>query len=87
MKLSKWILGKFFKGGVTKRYGYHQRTGGVDMYTYKVIREDYYTGKQGNRSRTITRNRPLTIGGLYFHLGKGFNGCWRVLKLIEELKL
>ena len=55
------------------------------MYTYRVIKEDYNTGQQGTRCRVITRNRPLTVGGLYFHLGKGFRGCWRVLELIETV--
>lgn len=54
------------------------------MYTYRIIKEDFRTGKQGQRRRTITRRSPLTVGGLYFHLGSGFSGCWRVLELLEE---
>lgn len=48
-------------------------------YTYKIVKEDYRTGEQARRCRTITRYRPLEIGGLYFHLGSGFPGCYRVL--------
>lgn len=53
------------------------------MYQYKIVKEDYNTGKQGKRSRTIERKRALTVGGLYFHLGNGLKGCWRVLEELE----
>ena len=53
------------------------------MYLYKIVKEDYKTGKQGYRSRTIERKRPLTVGGLYVHLGNGLKGCWRVLEELE----
>lgn len=56
---------------------------GMKMYTYWIVNEDFYTGKRGSR-RQISRNRPLRIGGLYAHLGKGCPGCYRVLELIEE---
>lgn len=59
----------------------------IYMYTYKIVKEDLNTGKQNSKIRTITKNHPLTIGGLYFHLGQGLKGCWRVLELIEVLEL
>lgn len=52
------------------------------MYTYRVIKEDPYTGQQAKRSRTITKNRQFKIGGLYIHI-PGLKGCWRVLELVE----
>lgn len=52
------------------------------MYTYRVIKEDFYTGERGKRSRIITKNRPFKVGGLYIHF-PGLKGCWRVLELIE----
>lgn len=57
------------------------------MYTYRIVKEDFYTGKRAKRTRTITRCRPLEIGGLYMKLGKGYPGAYRVLELIEEVKL
>jgi|GEM_PF-4198422 len=36
------------------------------MYTYKIIKEDFYTGICAKRTRTICRNRPLEVGGLVF---------------------
>ncbi len=32
------------------------------MYTYKIIKEDFYTGICAKRTRTICRNRPLEVG-------------------------
>lgn len=52
------------------------------MYEYKVIKEDFYTGQRDKRSRTIIRNRPLKVGGLYIQL-LGLKGYWRVLELVE----
>ena len=54
------------------------------MYTYKIIKEDFHTGVRGKRTRTITKNRPLEVGGLYAQLGNGYPGCYRILELIEE---
>ncbi len=53
------------------------------MYTYRLIKEDPYTGQQGKRCRMITKNRPLTVGGLYGSL-PGLKGFWRVLELVER---
>lgn len=47
-------------------------------YSYKVIRE-YPDGKRAGRVRTLTRYKPLTVGGLYIHLGKGYPGMQRVI--------
>lgn len=47
-------------------------------YTYKVIRE-YPDGRISGRVKTIIRYKPLTVGGLYVHLGKGFPGMHRVI--------
>lgn len=57
------------------------------MYTYRVIKENVSNGKRGLRARILTRNRPLEVGGLYLHLGKGYPGAYRVLELIEEVQL
>lgn len=54
------------------------------MYTYWIVNEDFYTGKQGDQKRRISRKRPLRVGCLYAHLGKGCLGRYRVLRLIEE---
>lgn len=56
------------------------------MYIYKIVKENYRTGKRANRSRQITRDRPLAVGALYTHLGKGYDGTYRILELIEESK-
>lgn len=50
-------------------------------YTYKIVKEDYHTGEQSKRNKTIVRFNPLIVGGLYCHLGKGCTGCYRVLSL------
>lgn len=57
------------------------------MYTYKVVKEDFYTGKRSKRTRTITKYHPLEVGALYCHLGKGFKGSYRILKLLEVEEL
>ena len=55
-------------------------------YTYKVIRE-YPDGSSAKRTRMITRDKPLTVGGLYLRLGKGFPGMQRVLsEAVKELE-
>lgn len=51
------------------------------LYTYKIVKENYVTGERGKRARTITRKAPLTVDGLYCHLGSGLKGFWRVLEL------
>lgn len=48
-------------------------------YIYKVVREDYKTGTQGKRPKRLYTFKPLQIGGLYAHLGKGYPGLQRVL--------
>lgn len=55
----------------------------MKRYTYRVIREDVLTGERAKRSRTIERYKPLTIGGLYMHLGSGYPGAQRVLELVR----
>ena len=56
----------------------------VKLYTYKVVKEDFHTGKRGKRKKSCQRPYPLKVGGLYAHLGVGFPGFWRVLKLEKE---
>ena len=56
----------------------------MKRYTYKVIRENVVTGERAKHSRTIERYDQLTVGGLYMHLGYGYPGAQRVLKLIKE---
>lgn len=53
------------------------------MYTYRVIRENAVTGQRAKRSRTITRFKPLQVGGLYCHLGSGYPGFQRILELVS----
>lgn len=55
----------------------------MKLYSYKVIRE-YPDGSRAGRVRTISRYNPLTIGGLYVHLGDGYPGMQRVLS--EEVR-
>ena len=55
----------------------------VRLYTYKVVKEDFHTGKRGKRKKSCQRPYPLKIGGLYAHLGTEFPGFWRVLELIK----
>lgn len=62
----------------------HGKERGTAMYTYKIIKENVVTGERAKRSRTISRLRPLEIGGLYLHLGNGYPGAYRVLALIKE---
>lgn len=52
-------------------------------YTYKVLRE-YPDGSRSKRAKTIRLFEPLTVGGLYVRLGKGFPGMQRVIS--EEVK-
>ena len=53
-------------------------------YIYKVVRENPKTGAQGKRPKRYFTFKPLQVGGLYSHLGKGYPGCQRVLS--EETK-
>lgn len=53
------------------------------MYTYRIVKEDYATGERSKRTRIIDRYKPLEVGGLYMHLGKGYPGAYRVLKLVK----
>ena len=53
------------------------------LYTYRVIRENFADGQRAKRARTISRTTPLNVNGLYFHLGNGLKGSWRVLELVS----
>lgn len=56
------------------------------LYVYKVIREDI-NGNRGKRAKRLVRyegDRPLRIGGLYTHLGRGYPGMQRVLSMETE---
>ena len=55
----------------------------MKRYTYKVIRENVVTGERSKRSRMIERYKPLTVGGLYMHLGSGYPDAQRVLELVR----
>lgn len=59
------------------------------MYTYWIVKEDFFTGQRAKRRRKITRNDILQVGGLYNHLGQGYPGCYRVLELVaaEEVEV
>lgn len=54
------------------------------MHTYRIVKENLVNGVRSARTRTIDRNKPLEVGGLYLHLGKGYPGAYRVLELIGE---
>lgn len=54
------------------------------MYTYKVVRENAVNGQQGKRAKLYSGYEPLTVGGLYVHLGGGFPGFQRVLELVSK---
>lgn len=56
----------------------------MKRYIYRVARENVVTGERAKRSRTIERYEPLTVGGLYMHLGSGYPGAQRVLELMGE---
>ncbi len=54
------------------------------MYLYQVVRE-YPDGSQGKRTKQLCRYKPdLKVGGLYTHLGRGFPGMQRVIRLEER---
>lgn len=55
----------------------------MKRYIYRVVREDSTTGERAKRSRVIERYKPLTVGGLYMHLGSGYPGTQRVLELVR----
>ena len=55
----------------------------MKRYIYRVARENVVTGERAKRSRTIERYEPLTVGGLYMHLGSGYPGAQRVLELVR----
>lgn len=54
------------------------------IYTYEIVKEHPMSGEQSKRKRKITRFEPLKVGGLYVHLGYGYRGCYRVLRLLKE---
>ena len=54
------------------------------MYTYKVVRENAVNGQRGKRAKLYYRYEPLTVGGLYAHLGAAFPGFYRVLELLNK---
>lgn len=54
------------------------------MYIYQVVRE-YPDGSRGKKSKPLYRYKPdLKVGGLYTHLGRGFPGMRRVIRLEER---
>ena len=55
----------------------------MKRYIYRVAREDLTTGERAKRSRVIERYKPLTVGGLYIHLGSGYPGAQRILELVS----
>lgn len=55
----------------------------MKRYIYRVARENLTTGERAKRSRMIERYKPLTVGGLYMHLGSGYPGAQRVLELVR----
>lgn len=54
-------------------------------YIYTVVKEDFRTGERAKCTRKYYTYKPLTVGGLYVHLGKGYPGCQRVLSVEERL--
>ncbi len=55
----------------------------IKVYVYRVIKEDFNTGERAKRAKLYRTDKPLNVGGLYVHLGKGYNGCQRVLELVD----
>ena len=53
------------------------------LYAYRIVKENYATGERGKRTRIIHRYEPLSVNGLYCHLGSGLKGVWRVLELVS----
>lgn len=53
-------------------------------YISTVVREDFGTGERTKRTRKYYSSTPLTVGGLYVHLGKGYPGYQRVLSVEER---
>ena len=41
-------------------------------YIYTVVKEDFRTGERAKRTRKYYTFKPLAVGGLYTHLGKGY---------------
>ena len=58
-------------------------TNKTTVYTYKIIKENYYTGERAKRATLYYSNNPLKIDGLYFHLPGTKSGSYRVLELLE----
>lgn len=54
-------------------------------YICTVVREDFRTGERAKHTRKYYSFTPLTVGGLYVHLGKGYPGCRRVWDKKERL--
>lgn len=52
-------------------------------YIYTVVRE-HPDGSRAKRTRKISRYKPLMVGSLYTHLGKGLPGMQRVLSVEEK---
>ena len=52
------------------------------LYTYRIVKENIVNGERSKRTKTITRNEPLKINGLYAHLGDDLKGFYRVLELL-----
>lgn len=57
------------------------------LYQYKLIREDFNTGKRGKRTKKLfSFEDNLKVGGLYLNLGPGYPGFQRVLSVeVEEI--
>lgn len=53
-------------------------------YIYTVVREDFRTGERAKRTKKYYTFKPITVGSLYTHLGKGYPGCQRVLSVEEH---
>ncbi len=56
----------------------------IQQYVYSVIRE-YPDGSRGKREKKFySFKNSLVVGGLYVHLGKGFPGMQRVVRMITQ---
>ena len=56
----------------------------IQQYVYSVIRE-YPDGSRGKREKKFCSfEDSLRVGGLYVHLGPGFPGMQRVVRMIIQ---
>ena len=58
-------------------------TNKTTVYTYKIIKENHYTGERAKRATLCYSKNPLEIDRLYFYLPGTRGGSYRVLELLK----